>query len=96
MPESDAGKAVLHKCLLGKGDARAIAVEATGLVELLRQIHNLSFVATAALGRLVMASMMMAAQEKGARARVTLKIEGDGPLGEIVADAERAGSVRGY
>ncbi|WP_213697282.1 Hsp33 family molecular chaperone HslO [Acetomicrobium sp.] len=96
MPESDAGKAVLHKCLLGKGDARAIAVEATGLVELLRQIHNLSFVATAALGRLVMASMMMAAQEKGERARVTLKIEGDGPLGEIVADAERAGSVRGY
>jgi len=72
-------KATVHRCLLGTGDARAVAVEATQLVKLLQDIHNLSFLATAALGRLVMASMMMVADQKVKRARITLKVEGDGP-----------------
>lgn len=96
MPQNDEHKATVHRCLLGTGDARAIAVEATQLVKLLQDIHNLSFLATAALGRLVMASMMMVADQKVKRARITLKVEGDGPLGEVVADAENRGKVRGY
>jgi len=96
MPEDREGKATLYKCLLGNGSARAIAVEATELVKLLRQMHGLSFLATAALGRLVMASMMMAADQKIERARVTLILEADGPLGKVVADAEGLGKVRGY
>nr|MBP8675018.1 Hsp33 family molecular chaperone HslO [Acetomicrobium sp.] len=96
MPQNDEHKATVHRCLLGTGDARAVAVEATQLVKLLQDIHNLSFLATAALGRLVMASMMMVADQKVKRARITLKVEGDGPLGEVVADAENRGKVRGY
>jgi molecular chaperone Hsp33 len=96
VPQNDEHKATVHRCLLGTGDARAIAVEATQLVKLLQDVHNLSFLATAALGRLVMASMMMVADQKVKRARITLKVEGDGPLGEVVADAENRGKVRGY
>lgn len=96
MSEDREAKATVYKCLLGNGSARAMAIEATGLVRLLRQMHGLSFLATAALGRLIMASMMMAADQKIERARVTLIIDADGPLGRVVADAEGLGKVRGY
>lgn len=50
--------------LLG-GQARAILIEGTQLVERARQIHGLSRTATAALGRTLMATSMMGAMLKG-------------------------------
>ncbi|MCL1632483.1 Hsp33 family molecular chaperone HslO [Sporolactobacillus sp. CPB3-1] len=51
--------------------------------------------ATAALGRTMTATMMMAAQEKGDK-KVTVTVQGGGPIGAIVADANTEGQVRGY
>jgi Disulfide bond chaperones of the HSP33 family len=51
--------------------------------------------ATAAVGRTMTATMMMGAQMKGDE-KITVTIQGGGPIGAIVADADTEGNVRGY
>ncbi|MDF2568915.1 MAG: hslO [Sporomusa sp.] len=74
---------------------RAFAAITTNLVEEARQRHGCFPIATAALGRTMTGALLMAAGLKTAE-RLTIRISGDGPLGEIVADAAPDGSVRGY
>ncbi|MFA0888931.1 MAG: Hsp33 family molecular chaperone HslO [Synergistales bacterium] len=88
--------AVVSRGLLAGGNFRIFAVKADGLLEESMRKQNLSPLAAAALGRLMMASMMMALDIKLKKARVTLKLDGGGPLGLVVADAEPQGRVRGY
>ena len=64
--------------LLG-GQARAILIEGTQLVERARQIHSLSRTATAALGRTLMATSMMGGMLKGENESLTVTIKGGGP-----------------
>ena len=75
---------------------RAFAAVTTGLVEEARSRHNCYPVAAAALGRTMTAALLMAANLKTAEESITIRIKGDGPLGEIIADAYAAGTVRGY
>lgn len=51
--------------------------------------------ATAALGRTLSVGAMMGAMLKGAE-KLTIQIKGDGPIGQIVVDANADGEVRGY
>ena len=51
--------------------------------------------ASAALGRAMTASVMMGAMLTGEE-KLTVKIEGDGPLGHILVDSNAKGEVRGY
>lgn len=88
--------AVVSRGLLSGGNFRIFAVKADGLLEESMMKHRLSPLAAAALGRLMMAAMMMALDIKLKKARVTLKLDGGGPLGLVVADAEPQGQVRGY
>ena len=74
---------------------RAFAAVTTTLVEEARRRHECFPVATAALGRTMTGALLMAANLKTAES-LTVRISGDGPLGEIVADAAPDGSVRGY
>lgn len=74
---------------------RGFAAITTNLVEEARQRHNCFPVATAALGRTMTGALLMAANLKTAES-LTIRISGDGPLGEIIADAYPDGSVRGY
>lgn len=97
--EKDAGGlpvAVVSRGLLAGGRFRIFAVKADRLVDESMKRQNLSPLAAAALGRLMMAGMMMALDIKLSKARVTLKLDGGGPLGLVVADAEPQGRVRGY
>jgi molecular chaperone Hsp33 len=77
------------------GKVRAFAVQATSIVEELRRRHHTTPTATAALGRTVAAGLMMGAMLKGEE-KLTLQVKGDGPLGQIVVDANAYGEVRGY
>jgi len=77
------------------GQVRALAVTATGIVEEIRQRLDMWPVATAALGRTMAAAAMLGAMQKGSE-RVTIEIIGDGPLEQIVADADGEGNLRGY
>lgn len=75
---------------------RAFAATTKETVELARQYHNTSPVATAALGRLLTASAMMGAMMKGEKDLLTLQVKGNGPLGGITVTADSAANVKGY
>lgn len=77
------------------GKVRAFAVHTTGIVEELRNRHRTWPTATAALGRTVSAALMMGAMLQDEQ-KLTLQIKGNGPLGQIVVDANAKGEVRGY
>ena len=74
---------------------KAAAVSAGALVERARQIHRTLPVATAALGRSLMACSMMGNQLKEDNGSVTLQIKGGGPLGTVLAVSDNEGNVRG-
>lgn len=78
------------------GVLRAFAARTTELVKELQRRHHTWPVATAALGRTVTVGAMMGLMLKGERDRLTIQIKGDGPLGQIVVDADSRGNVRGY
>lgn len=78
------------------GQVRAFAVTARDTVEFARAAHNTSPVATAALGRLLAGSAMMGAMMKGENDLLTIKIEGDGPIGGLTVTADGKGNVKGY
>ncbi|CAM3099650.1 Hsp33 family molecular chaperone HslO [Paenibacillus sediminis] len=77
------------------GRVRAFAVRTTELVEELRRRHDTFPTATAAMGRTLTAAAMMGAMLKGEE-KLTIQVKGDGPIGQIVADANAHGEVRGY
>ncbi|ARF14212.1 Hsp33 family molecular chaperone HslO [Sporosarcina ureae] len=85
----------LVKALAFEGQIRAYAVRSTETVGEVQRRHQMWPTATAALGRTISAAVMMGAMLKGDDS-ITVKIQGDGPLGPIVVDANAKGEVRGY
>lgn len=79
-----------------KGQIRAFAATTRETVEYARAAHNTSPVATAALGRLLTGSVMMGAMMKGEKDLLTIKVEGDGPMGGMTVMADSKGNVKGY
>lgn len=85
----------LVKATAFEGTVRAYAIRSTELVEEARRRQDTWATATAALGRMLTISTMMGAMLKGDD-KITVKIEGDGPTGPIVADANAKGEARAY
>lgn len=75
---------------------KAMAISARDTVERARAIHDCWPVASAALGRLLMAASMMGAVLKAEDGSVTLRVRGGGPLGALTAVSDSGGNVRGY
>lgn len=73
---------------------RIYALSTTNLVREAAMKHGCSHLAAAALGRAMNGALLLAATMKDGE-RITVRLKGDGPLGEVVADAEGT-SVRGY
>jgi len=89
-------KDYMVKATAANGYIRAFAATTRDLVEEAKDDHNTSPVATAALGRMLTAAAMMGSMMKGEKDLLTLKIEGDGPLGGVIATANKQGEVKGY
>jgi molecular chaperone Hsp33 len=76
---------------------RAFVVKTTNLCEIARLRHKLSPMATAVLGRALTGAILLTSLLKhGTEQRVLLRIEGDGPIGLVVAEATAKGEVRGF
>ena len=76
-------------------DVRIFAAVTTDLVGEAVRRHDCYPVAAAALGRTMTGALLLAANLKNEEA-VTVKIQGDGSLGKVVADAVPEGYARGY
>lgn len=85
------------KDILTKGTAEGVRIYAlctTNLVQEAATRHHTSHLASAALGRAMNGALLLAATMKD-NERIALCLKGDGPIGEVVADAEGT-HVRGY
>ena len=84
---------ILH-FTLADGAVRGLLIDATETVREAQRLHSTSAVATAALGRALTGTAMLAATLKEPNASVTLTLDGGGPLGKIVCVGDGQ-SVRG-
>ena len=78
------------KDILTKGTAEGVRIYAlctTNLVQEAAIRHHTSHLASAALGRAMNGALLLAATMKD-NERIALRLKGDGPIGEVVADAE--------
>lgn len=71
-------------------------VDSTNLVRTMEQIHKTSAVTSAALGRLLTAASIMGIMLKNSKDSITLRVNGGGPAGTVLAVADGMGCVKGY
>lgn len=86
----------LIDCLAYEGRVSIKCISSTNMVEEARRVHDLSPVASAALGRLLTITSIMGYETKTDKGSITNQIKGNGPLGMLTAVAESNGNVKGY
>ena len=78
------------------GSAFVIACDSTDMVAEMEKIHKTSATVTAALGRLITAASMMGDMLKGEKDSITLRLNGGGPAGDLIAVSDCLGNARAY
>lgn len=86
----------LVRMISDDGTLYVLCVNSTEMVQHAQNIHSLSKVCAAALGRLITGASMMGILLKGKDDTLTLKMSGSGPASPIVAVANSDGYVKGY
>ena len=94
--KAPAKKDKLIRCITTDGSVMAVAADTTNIAYMGKKLHHTSPVASAALGRLLTASSIMGVMLKQKNAAITLRVNGGGPLGAVVAVADSRGNCRGY
>ena len=84
------------RCITTDGTVSVTAIDATDIVNRAAEIHQTSAVTSAALGRLLCAASLMGSALKGRDDTLTLRINGGGPAGTVLAVSDALGNVRGY
>ena len=85
----------LLKVLAFNDEVKAVAMVATDAIAEAQRRHDTWSSATAALGRTIIGTQLLASSLKGDE-RITVQVNGDGPGGKIMADANGRGEMRGY
>ena len=70
-------------------------IEARDIVQRAREIHSCTPTAIAALGRTLCAASLMGNMMKEENASLTIRIQGGGPAGMVIAVSDHEGNVRG-
>lgn len=78
------------------GSAFVIACDSTDIVNEIERIHKPSATVTAALGRLTTAASMMGDMLKSDDDTITLRLNGGGPCGDMIAVSDSSGNARAY
>ena len=86
----------IKKYLACEGRVNIICAETTELVEEARKTHDLSPVATAALGRMLTMGSIMGSNLKDEEESITLQIKANGPIGKMVVVTYGTSNVKGY
>ncbi|MGN1478426.1 MAG: Hsp33 family molecular chaperone HslO [Acutalibacteraceae bacterium] len=86
----------LVRCISTDGTLVMMAANTTEMVEKAQEIHSPSAVVTAALGRLLTGASLMGSMLKGKDDSLTLRINGGGPAGSVLAVSDSEGNTRGY
>ena len=84
------------KFLAYDGKVSVICAETTEMVEKARNTHDLSPLATAALGRMITMAAIMGTEMKNSHDKLTLQIKGSGPIGMMVAVANNSPKVKAF
>ena len=84
----------LYRAISADGSAFAAVLDAKDIVSEIERIHKTSAVITAGLGRLTIAASLMGYMLKGEEDSVTLRVDGGGPSGQLVAVADSRGNVK--
>lgn len=84
------------RCITVDGSVACMATDSTDIVSEMERIHKTSAVNTAALGRLLTGASLMGDMLKNKDDSLTLRINGSGPAGQLVAVSDSSGNVRGY
>ena len=85
----------LLKVLAFNDEVKAVAIVATEAVSWAQKRHDTWSAATAALGRTMIGTQLLATSLKG-KEKITVQVNGDGPGGKIMAEANGIGQMRGY
>lgn len=85
----------LIKGIEANGRFKISVVKTTDVVQTAKENHGLSMLNTVLLGRTLTAAMLLASELKGEE-RIKITLEGNGPVGVLVAEANRVGEIRGY
>lgn len=86
----------IYRAVGGDDFVKITVIEARDIAERARAIHNLTPTASAALGRTLCAASMLGDMLKEENGSVTVRINGGGPIGSLVAVSDHLGNVRGY
>lgn len=89
MPEN------LYRAITKEGSIIISAIDSTEIVEEMRKIHSTSPVVSAALGRTLTAASLIGSHLKNCEDSVTVRINGKGPIGTIIAVSDFYGNVKG-
>lgn len=87
---------ILTRGLVLGGRVRVFACDTTELINVAQKKHGLWPVASAALGRTMSVGCMMGSMLKTEKEKLTIQINGGGPMGTVMVDAYANGSVRGF
>lgn len=88
-------KDYLLKAMDDEKQVRVFVAHTTAAVEEAHSRHHTSATASAALGRVLTAALMMGGDLKGDNDVLSLRVNGNGPAGSIIASADARGNVRG-
>mgnify|MGYP003295821770 CR=1 FL=1 len=86
----------LVKALVCEERVRVIVNSTTNLCEEARRRHGMWPTASAALGRVLSIGSIMGSMQKSENEKVTIQINGGGPIGTIMVDCFPNGDVRGF
>lgn len=86
----------LLKTLAYDGQLRIYAAKTTNLVQEAQRLHDTWSTATAAFGRTLTGTALLSAALLKGSGKLTVRVQGDGPVGAIIADGDANGQVKGY
>ncbi len=95
VPMLNGNRSYLIRATAWDGLVRAFSIDATEVVAELHRLQRTEPAVTAAIGRLATGALLFGAMLKQPEHQVTVRIQGNGPAGTLLATANGKGDVRG-